>query len=340
MVKRQDYYEEEEKEDYFDENELINRVNTFFKDENKNFCIRPSAVVIKSTDYSAEIEFTDIADQVVIYNKYLTDESIFENDNVGYEGIFVCADTSIYQFFDDIEYGYLEDNLWYDITVGDTTDEQSRLSGDVLDNFIDSKQNIKDYTKSEIEKYRDISKNNKDKFYILLAKPSISLYSKHYWDSEKSSKDSDLLEINTGINTYVMDKSIYENTYKDKLIEAYRSKYFVLRGGATIETESGDGVDYTLNENVKTISLKTGEEMTSLQDIFYEDSEYMNVIENQIKTELRKLNADESKFDEYIKNSEYKLKDFAVCVSIPDLPDFELQIEYNSFGESMFKHWL
>ena len=41
---------------------------------------------------------------------------------LGYKNIFTCANGN-YDIFENIEYGYLEDNFWYDITIGSSYEE-------------------------------------------------------------------------------------------------------------------------------------------------------------------------------------------------------------------------
>ena len=100
----------------FDENELYKIVKGYMNTEEKDFMFSPSEIYFYFNDSGASVKLIDIADKVSIYTKYLTDESIYEKNDIGRKNIFTLVETN-YDLFDIIDYGYLEDNFWYDVTV-------------------------------------------------------------------------------------------------------------------------------------------------------------------------------------------------------------------------------
>ena len=59
--------------------------------QDKSFYFSPSYVGFYVDGDACHLYFQDIADKVVIYDKFLTNESIFERDDIGPTGVVVCS---------------------------------------------------------------------------------------------------------------------------------------------------------------------------------------------------------------------------------------------------------
>ena len=320
-----------------DENELYKVVKAYINDEDKKFSFSPAEICFYYNDYMASVKMTDIYDRVSIYSKYLTDESIYTRDDLGFKNIFTCA-TSSYEAFEKIEYGYLEDNFWYDISVfKDYISEE--IDEDRIKKFNEFKNIIYNEVYEKVNEYREKAKNNKDKFYILFSKPSVYMYSKSNYENGKWNYTySNMATINKNIQIFEMPISIYENVYKDKLIDTYRYEYFTMRGGAYLDTEAKDGATITVLDDRKSYNYITGEEIKEVTDIFKEESNYIEVIKAEVKESLlEKYDYIEEEAEKLLENINYELGGDQVNVTIPGLDNFIEIIYFNEFDTKMMK---
>lgn len=229
-----------------DENEVYKAVKSFMAEEDKNFSFSPAGIFLYSpTNNFAEIKMLDHADDIAIYSKYMTKDSIFTGEYEGFKGAFTCTDIQ-YDFFDIIEYGYLENNLWYDFTTNepyipyDGPPEEERLAK--FQAFYESAVE-KEYAK--IEEYRNLAKANPDKFYIVFLKPSASMdFDSDYDDGKWYYTYYDTAKFYSRIELFEMPVELYDEVYRDKIIDTYRYEYFVMRGGAWLDTENLEGATY------------------------------------------------------------------------------------------------
>jgi len=131
---------------------------------------------------------------------------------------------------------------------------------------------------------------------------------------------------------------VYENVYKDKIIDTYRYQYFEMRGGAYLDTNANDGTTVTEMRNEKLYNYTTGEELTKLSDVFIEDSGYMTVIESRAKESMiEKYNYSEEDANNFIKEISCELVGTRVNVTIPGIEDFLVMIYFNNFDIRMMK---
>ena len=72
------------------EYEIEKYSKNFLANKNRIFYFSPFEIVIRANGYTCLYYLKDIADSVVIYNKYLTENSIFEKDNIGAKSIITC----------------------------------------------------------------------------------------------------------------------------------------------------------------------------------------------------------------------------------------------------------
>lgn len=246
-----------------DEDKVYKLVKRYMEDSDKKFAFSPSEICFYYKDDMASIKMIDIYDRVSIYYKYLTTNSIYRKDDIGYKNIFTCANGN-YDIFENIEYGYLEDNLWYDITIWKSYEDDS-IEDERLKKFNSFKKSIYKEIDTKVNEYREIAKSNPDKFYILFAKPSVSIDStSKYEDGKWKYNYSDFANVNKNIQIFEMPLKIYEEIYKDKLIDTYRYQYFEMRGGSYLDTDAKDGAIITKSDDFKVYNYITGEEITKV----------------------------------------------------------------------------
>ena len=237
-----------------DENELYRIVKRYNNSENKTFAFSPSDIYLYYKDYVASVSMKDHADQIAIYSKYLTEKSLFERDDIGKKDIFTCANypDNVFKIF---EFGYIEDNLWYDVTVWNQQLDE-RIDQKKREEFLKFEETIYDDIFKQIEEYRNIAKENPDRFYIFLAKPNVYIESEsvlngEFWDMEYTNRAC----VNEYIQIFEMPMTLYETIYKDKIIDAYRYRYFVMMGGVYLDSDVEPEVIYKENREDKIITF-------------------------------------------------------------------------------------
>ncbi|MGM9551824.1 MAG: hypothetical protein ACI3XA_06160 [Clostridia bacterium] len=314
-----------------DENQLYKLVKSYMNGD-KEFIFSPSAIYLSPSNYMAEVSMVDIYDKVAIYSKYMTEESIFTGEYKGFKNIFTCADAH-YEMFDKIEYGYIEENMWYDITVW-----QDYIDDDI-NNY--QSQKYKSFRESIylqchdiLEEYRLSAKSNPDYFHILLMKPNITLYSKsEHVNGEWINHYSDMATVNNSIQFFQMPMELYESVYKNKIIDAYRNRYFSMAGGVYLDTEETEGATVMTADDTKLYNYITKEPLTSLEDVFYPDSNYMDIIEDEIISQL----AESGYFGYDVSDAVITLNGDSIIATIPNIDDFYVYISFYRFDKESFK---
>jgi hypothetical protein len=234
--------------------------------------------------------------------------------------------------FEKIEYGYLEPNLWYDITVWYNYVE-SQLEEAKRERYLAIKETVYASMYQKLEEYREIAKNNPDKFYMLFFKPDANVYY-----SSRSERYTNIAEFGIRGEIFEMPMEVYEETYRDKLLAAYRYVYFTMAGGAYVEWNEEDGVHREVLEETRAYNYITGKELKELEDLFYKYSGYMNVIKyNTWDAIAWRTDYAWSAIDAFVDTLECRLDGLCVYVTIPSWEDFYLRVVPGEFEDTMMK---
>lgn len=284
-----DYEEDKEKiiedEPYITENDLNKMMKEFINDKEKNFYFSPTKLNVDLDldydDYSINpyYYFKDIANEVTIYDKYLTKESIYESQNIGAKNLWTCSPAlgGVYGELSNEgcnEYGFANENLYYEISkymdlwyndkVGEYTDLKTKMR-DLSKQFVEEK----------IEEYRKVAVNNPNKFYVI--------YLGLNW-AEKSQNDDkknislEIVErvITSTVNEKQMIMDALIGTYRYPNIRMYSSGVDCTFGSdwyrpALPKEYSSERKDYTLIYNLDMIILPDSStrklEKSEIQDL-------------------------------------------------------------------------
>jgi hypothetical protein len=180
-----DYYWEEVQSP--DEQEVYETVRYYLAGE-KEFFFTPSEIYFVDEDYNAYISMLDHASDITVYHKFLTDESLFERDDIGYKRIFTCAE--IPQAYDRREFGYLEDNFWYDIALSEPY-FGSHIDEEMQRHVLEFSAVMFEGLMAEVDALRQTARENPDQMYILFINPYFNVYSHSeyvdgYWENTPS----------------------------------------------------------------------------------------------------------------------------------------------------------
>lgn len=276
-----DYYWEEPQSP--DEQELYQTVKGYLEAENKKFAFTPAEIYLYWGDYAASVPMVDFADDIVIYSKYLTAESLFEQDGIGYDGVFTCA--AIPSGFDSREFGFPEENFWYDVAVMEKYVDDS-LPEDVQEQFLGFYSRVYTSMLSEVEAVRELARSNPDRGYILLACPFVSMVtSSEYVDGSWQTTPSHAANVNDNYRLYEMPIALYRSKYLPAMIEEYRGNNYYLFYGGIDEYLDGDEVQLTKRDQEQLYDY-TADKKLELQDVFAEGYDYGTALRAQAKYDL------------------------------------------------------
>lgn len=315
-----------------DENQVYKLVKGYMESEEHSFMFTPSEISFYYKNYVATLRMVDEADQIAVYSRFLTEESIFARDDIGFKNAFTCAETQYYDAFRRIEYGYLEPNFWYDITIWNSYLE-NQLEEERLERYYAVEEKCMVLVEQTVEEYRELAKQNPDTFYMLFFKPSAYVYY-----SSDAERYTNIAQFSTNWEAFEMPMEVYETTYCDKLIDAYRYVYFAMAGGAYVEWNEEDDVIREFIDETKAYNYITGKELTELEDIFYKDSGYMDVIREVTRETLAwRTEYSWAEIDALADTLECRLDGISVYVTIPSLEDFYCHVILGEFDDAMLK---
>ena len=325
-----------------DENEILKIVKNYMQSENKEFYFTAKNILFIYENMTASAEFIKMPKDIAIYSRFATKESLFERNDIGFKNAFTCSDVCDYkQFFRKIEYGYIQDNLWYDITMSKTYYDDEEIENGTEERINELGDKTYDNTKNMLNEYIEIAKKNPNKFYIFMSKPRASSYRySTFVNNTWTNTYTDMAVISYDICVYEMPKPVYDNKYKDFIEEQYRSVYFYLSGGAYIYVTDEDEGVAVLKEEEKTelYNCVTGEKLDTLDKIFKQDSNYMEVLEKEVVNNLVTgygFLQDEAK--EMVKGAEYTIKGEYIEVTLKDFEDYSYNIFFDYLNKNMFK---
>ena len=158
------------------EDEILNIINMYKKGKIKEFIYTPQDIILYY-DYnqSITISMEDYYNYIAIYNRYLSDELLFEYNNMGIKNIYNLSsrysDIFYYQNYQK------EDNYFIDISI----DFQSEYSDEFAKKLTQEKI---DAIEEEIEKVKQKIKENPNNFYIL--NYYINIYTGEEWSTKQT----------------------------------------------------------------------------------------------------------------------------------------------------------
>jgi len=239
------------------ENEYYKIVKSFTEAEDKQFAFTPSKIYLYYKDTTASVKMLDIADEISIYSRYLTEESLYEDDDIGKKDIMTGVSIP-YEAFSLFEFGYLHDNCWYDITsMKEYTGET--FSPEKLVKYEQFKNEKYDEVYAQIDEYGKRAQEHPDNFYIIICKPSFYVEIDSEWNGEEWMEDyRDTAVVTDNYTVLEMPMKVYETIYKEKLLEAYRYDYLAMAGGIYLEVTE-DEIQVEEQYNQETYNYMTGE---------------------------------------------------------------------------------
>lgn len=253
--------------------DIINNKYKFYFDQ--------SAVYLLLDDNILEINFYNYYESFGLYNKYLTNISIFKNDNVEGNDLLAASyrDNGIYSKLD------VEDNIFIDSVIyGDNNIDKKVLIGvsDALENIYDGLKTTKEYKflnqSGKLTKLTDIYIDKNSGLEII--KNRYNIYS-----------------LNISSNTYNVSKEYFENKMVEDVYNLHRK----------LKTQQNNLVSLNKYNDLKKesfnlIILSNGKTLDKVTDLFIEGYNYKLEIKNII---MQKYNITEEELDNLLKDAKY-----------------------------------
>lgn len=143
------------------EDEIYSIINLYKKGKLTEFYFSPSHINICYNDYTyINISMEKYAEYIAIYNRYLTEESIYESTDIGLKNLYTLADkygSSDYYRYTIYEKGQ---NYFIDINIDNYSGAEDEFSQKL-------KQDKIKKIKAEVEKLKSSASNNPNEFYVL-----------------------------------------------------------------------------------------------------------------------------------------------------------------------------
>lgn len=217
------------------EDEVAEVMNLYKNGKIKEFSYTPLHInLYYKEDQILTFNMKDFAEYIAIYNRYLTEEFLYETDNIGMNNIYTLT-----RRFNNVYYytNYQnEENYFIDISI----DFQSADTDEFAKKLI--KDKIVDIEK-EIEKVKQKVSQDPNKFYIL--NYHISVYT-----GEESSMNMKLTNCSERGNTYLMTVEEFANNIEPVIIEYNRQDEngglpdYIYNFSEILDIEPQDTVEY------------------------------------------------------------------------------------------------
>lgn len=194
--------------DYGDiEGEISTFINKYKNGKINNFYFSPKKITIYyDENINIEIEMKEYADYISIYNKYLTENSIFETNSVGLKNLYTISERLEYDYrYTNYDKG---SNYFIDINIDNIDGDENEFSKKL---FQDKIQSIEE----EIKKIKSISSKDSSKYYILNYYICISTI-------KENSLQQDLTYCDITGNTYEVTVHDFEESIEPIIIKENR----------------------------------------------------------------------------------------------------------------------
>ena len=257
-----------------DEDEVAQNIANFINSSRKDFFFSSQGVYLKTYNYF--VNFTDIADNIVIYDKYLTDESLYERDDIGLKNLFTCAFScsNVVKYQD---YKMLGDNLFYDVAIKESdTVIWNRINAAGVNEKMCELLKKKSYKK--LEEYKELASKNPDKFYVVIIRPLVSML-----DFENNAENTYFIKTQLDIKLAENQESKEANMKQIK--EQYRYPNVSFYGSAGDYYYDYNNPAKIVFEPVEWYDLKTLEKI-DIEKYYNENEEYREFLNNVIKAKL------------------------------------------------------
>ncbi|MBR4111357.1 MAG: YARHG domain-containing protein [Clostridia bacterium] len=307
------------------EHDVNKMLKSFMNSENKKFYFTPTTICIEVNkdalyyyERYVEIDFIDVAKDIVIYDKYLTEENLYENSNIGFKNLWTCTDIVTECYY---ETGFAENNLYYEILLDG--DYEAGSDYPYTETLQILKERDLEKANKKLEEYRQIAKNNENKFYIATIKPYVWYNYNYKYQFNGYSNDEkyyNLLSNNMTFSLGCVDSTSKEEVIKDIIQHAREYRYdlgylqYFLTSYEFMEVHGGTVVDERNYGKSKLYDARTLLERNSVESIFKKNVDYISVLEAEVKEDFERYssNKTQQEIDDIMKKATFVLNSSSI----------------------------
>lgn len=303
-----------------------------YKKSEKKFDFTNTNIEIIYDEETVYLPYTDCLKDLVIFNKYVTEESIFEKDDIGVKDMYVCS--NVYKGSGSV------------IIIEDIT-ENFRIDARIMPyagNSIITSERYKEFLETAVKSINDKKEEilekastNTEKYYFLTMNFEIyDFYPKYYTEYRDTDITYDAFFVYKREKTYEMAKDDFDNWFEEKLILAYtKSEYeegsFDYLNSLISKEEDKKCKIESSNSSIAYL-IDSDDTIENLEDLFMEGSNYVEIIADVLNKEVG-ISREEA--EKKIKNKEYDLSAYGIVF---ETENYAVQIGYNSFSRDSIKY--
>ena len=321
--------------DEIDEADFMKKYN-LYKNSDKDFYIAENGIDIKySEDINSSdvyIQYKDCLDDLVVYTKFLTKESIFEKDDVGLKDLYVCSSINLYS-----------DNSVYlikDLASNLRIDARINIMTPTGYNEVEFFKNTLTKLVSEIndkkEEYIKLANANKDQYYFIGILYDVNDYNPQYYLSsyeDKRTPTYDKFIVYKQEKTYNVSMQDFSDWFEDKLIENYTGSKYTIDYLLHINMSDEEKAKCNIKEETSSTiyNLNYGTSTSDLSGIFADEIDYTRAISEVLK---EYENVNKTKIEEIIANHKYVITQYSIIFKDTGK---DICIDYDRFHAIDFK---
>ena len=320
-----------------DEADFMKKYN-LYKNSDKDFYIAENGIDIKYSDdinsSDVYIQYKDCLDDLVVYTKFLTKESIFEKDDIGLKDLYVCSSINLYS--DNSV--YLIKDLASNLRIDARINVMTPTGYNEVEFFKNTLTKLVSEINDKKEEYIKLANANKDQYYFIGILYYVNDYDPQYYLSsyeDKRTPTYDKFIVYKQEKIYNVSMKDFSDWFEDKLIESYTGTRYTMDVDYQLYISMSDEEKTKCNikeETSSTIYNLTDATSTSdLSGIFADGIDYTGVISEYLK---KYNNVTREKVEDMIKNHEYVIGAYAITFKSGDI---DATVDYGSFKASDFR---
>ncbi len=310
-----------------------------------------SISIFCSQDWKWPISIVENAEIVVIYDKYLTEESLYERDDIASKKLYVGAKQEITNLLTGNnykKYGFQRDNLFYAI---DIVGMSSYNTKEECENNLKYVGIIMDSFKEELATYEQKATENPQTMYFFQKAVRYYAQGKYDWKTGRYLAESPLKQVEeySKLEEYPITPQNFASQFQSYMQSTsynWRDNFEMTYGVKNVIGPWFNNVYWNLYDvrdcrELYYVEAKDWHRLETLEDIFYPDSNYREVITEAIKNDKRngRYQRTDEEVEYILENAKYTIEDRGIRITWGEEYPFVF-IEYRDFGDAYrFKYW-
>lgn len=226
------------------EDEVLKTIYLYENGQINDFCFDPRTIYVYEGNFEISIDMEKYAEYIAIYNRYVTSESLFERNDVGFKNLYTLSlrynGQYYYQYYDK------QSNYYIDINI----------------NYVDTNPN--DFEKKLIEEKIEKINEEINKIKTLVSRDSNKFYMMNYYIEILTAREKNTDELVTKYsergNTYEMSVNDFYENVEPTLIKYNRnteenSEKFVYNFNDILKEEPQNLIEYYMIETGEKIVI-------------------------------------------------------------------------------------